>query len=218
MKSFLVIGLGRFGSALAQELCAQGNEVMALDLRADRVQAAADLVTRAAAGDARDPEVLRTLGARNFDCAVVAFSADVGDSALITLNLKEIGVPKVVCKASSAVHRKVLEKIGADRVVFPEYEMGQKVAQGLSSSNVLNFIEFSEDYGIMELSVPRSWQGKTLRELDVRNAFHVTIIALRSGASGTLNVSPRADVPMEEGDNVVALGRSEDINRLSEVQ
>ena len=91
------------------------------------------------------------------------------------------------------------------------------MAQGLSSSNVLNFIEFSEDYGIVELAVPRSWQGKTLRELDVRNAYHVTIIALRGREGGTLNVSPRADVPMREGDNVVALGRSEDINRISEV-
>ena len=155
MKSFLVIGLGRFGSALAQELCAQGNEVMALDLREDRVQAAADLVTRAAAGDARDPEVLRALGARNFDCAVVAFSADVGDSALITLNLKELGVGKVVSKASSAVHRKVLEKIGADQVVFPEQEMALRLARNLSNVDILNFLELSEDYSVVERRCPR---------------------------------------------------------------
>ena len=218
MKSFAVIGLGRFGMTIARELSSLGHEVLAIDIDEDKVQQVADEVTHAAAGDARKMEVLRALGLRNFDCAVVAMGGDVGNSALVTLNLKELGIPQVVCKAQSHVHRKVLEKIGADRVVFPEYEMGQKVAQGLSSSSVLNFIEFSEDYGIVELTAPKSWHGKTLRELDVRNAFHVTIIALRSGETGTLNVSPRADEPMREGDNVVALGRSEDINRLSEVQ
>lgn len=124
MKSFLVIGLGRFGTSLACELCALGHEVMAVDLREERVQEVAGSVTHAAAGDARDPEVLRALGARNFDCAVVSAGDDVGTSALIVLNLKELGVPQGVGKARSAVHHRVLEKIGADRVVFPEQEMG----------------------------------------------------------------------------------------------
>lgn len=215
MKSFVVIGLGRFGTAIARELSALGHEVLAVDICEDKVQQVADRVTHAVTGDARNMEVLKALGVRNFDCAVVALGGDVGNSALVTLNLKELGLKQVVCKAQSHTHSRVLEKIGADRVVFPEHEMGVKVAQGLSSSSVLNFIEFSEDYGIVELSTPRSWQGKTLRELDVRNAYHVTIIALRHG--GVLDVSPRADVPMEPGDNIVALGRSEDINRLHDV-
>lgn len=217
MKTFVVIGLGRFGTAIARELSALGHEVLAMDLAEDKVQRVADKVTHAVVGDARDINVLKALGVRNFDCAVVAMGSDVGNSALVTLNLKELGLRQVVCKAQSHVHQRVLARIGADRVIFPEHEMGVKLAQGLSSSSVLNFIEFSEDYGIVELAVPRSWQGKTLRELDVRNAYHVTIIALRGGEGGTLNVSPRADVPMREGDNVVALGRSEDINRISEV-
>ncbi len=215
MKTFAVIGLGRFGAAIALELSSLGHEVMAVDTDEDKVRQVADKVTHAVTADARKLEVLQALGLRNFDCAVVAMGGDVGNSALVTLNLKELGIPQVVCKAQSHVHRKVLEKIGADRVIFPEHEMGQKVAQGLSSSSVLNFIEFSEDYGIVELEAPSSWRGKTLRELDVRNAFHVTVIALRR--NGTLDVSPRADVPIEAGDNVVALGRSEDINRLHEV-
>lgn len=217
MKSFVVIGLGRFGSAIAKELSALGHEVLALDTSEDRVAQVVDHVTHAVAGDARNMEVLKALGVSHFDCAVVAMGSDVGNSALITLNLKELGLKQVVCKAQSHTHQRVLEKIGADRVVFPEYEMGMKVAQGLSSSNVLNFIEFSDDYGIVELAAPKSWAGKTLRELDVRNAFHVTIIAVRHGAGGALDVSPRADVPLEGGDNIVALGRSEDINRLHEV-
>ena len=213
MKSFLVIGLGRFGSALAQELCAQGNEVMALDLREDRVQAAADLVTRAAAGDARDPEVLRALGARNFDCAVVAFSADVGDSALITLNLKELGVGKVVSKASSAVHRKVLEKIGADQVVFPELESGRNLARTLANREILNYIELTERYGIVKLKVPARWVGKTLRDLNVRANYQVNIIAIQSGDEDIQPV-PSPDYPFLEGDLIFTLGDNESNERI----
>ena len=217
MKSFLVIGLGRFGTSLACELCALGHEVMAVDLREERVQEVAGSVTHAAAGDARDPEVLRALGARNFDCAVVSAGDDVGTSALIVLNLKELGVPQVVGKARSAVHHRVLEKIGADRVVFPEHEMGVKLAQGLSSSNVLNFIELSDDYGIVELAAPRSWVGHTLKELDVRAKYGVNIIAIRDGASRRLEVAPGADYALRSGDVVVTLGRNEDINRLHDL-
>ena len=145
MKSFLVIGLGRFGTSLACELCALGHEVMAVDLREERVQEVAGSVTHAAAGDAPDPEVLRALGARNFDCAVVSAGDDVGTSALIVLNLKELGVPQVVGKARSAVHHRVLEKIGADRVVFPEQEMALRLARNLANGDILNFIEQSEE-------------------------------------------------------------------------
>lgn len=218
MKTFVVIGLGRFGTAVATELSALGHEVLAIDAREENVQSIADQVTHAVTADARDPAVLRALGVRNYDCAIVGLGSDVGNSALITLNLKDLGMKRVICKARSHVHRKVLEKIGADRVVFPEHEMGTKLAQGLSSSNVLNFIEVSDDYSILELAVPKSWRGKTIRELDVRNAFHVNLIAVRkSGQGGPLNVAPGADYRLEQGDNIVALGRSEDINLLHEV-
>lgn len=216
MKSFVIIGLGRFGTAIASELSALGHEVLAVDVDEERVQQVADHVTHAVTGDGRNIEVLRALGVRNFDCVVVAMGSDVGNSALITLNLKELGVKEVICKAQSHVHSRVLEKIGADRVVFPEYEMGAKLAQGLSSSNVLNFIELSEDYGILELFAPQSWQGKSLRELDVRNRHHVNVIAIRK--NGELNVAPSPDLPLESGDQVVALGRYEDINLLHEVK
>lgn len=220
MKTFVVIGLGRFGMAVALELSGLGHEVLAIDGEEDNVQKIADQVTHAVTGDARDPAVLRALGVRNYDCAIVAVGADVGNSALITLNLKELGVKQIICKAQSHVHWKVLEKIGADRVVFPEHEMGVKLAQGLSSSNVLNFIEVSDDYGIVELAAPKSWQYKTIRELDVRNNYHVTIIAIRKARSEDhgLEVSPGAEYVLENGDNVVVLGRSEDINLLHEVK
>ena len=217
MKTFVVIGLGRFGSAVATELSSLGHEVLALDDSEENVQKVADKVTHAVTGDARDPAVLRALGVRNYDCAVVAVGVDVGTSALITLNLKELGVRQVICKAQSHVHRKVLEKIGADRVVFPEHEMGVKLAQGLSSSSVLNFIELSDDFGIVELEIPKSWQHRSIRDLDVRAKHHVNIIAVRKGSTGTLEVAPGGDYVLEAKDAVVTLGRNEDINRLHDL-
>lgn len=217
MKTFVVIGLGRFGTAVATELCTLGHEVLAVDGREENVQAAADKVTHAVMGDARDPAVLKALGVRNYDCAIVAVGDDVGNSALITLNLKEIGVKEVIAKAQSHVHRKVLEKIGADRVVFPEHEMGVKLAQGLSSSNVLNFIELSEDFGIVETAVPKEWHYETIQNLDVRARYKVNIIAVRRGKDGALNVAPGASYVIEPGDAVVALGRTEDINHLQDL-
>lgn len=217
MKTFLVVGLGRFGTAVATELCALGNEVLAIDTHAELVQAASAQVTHAVTADARDPEVLRELSARSFDCAVVAVGNDIGTSALITLNLKELGVEKVIAKASSHTHRKVLEKIGADRVVFPEHEMGTKLAHALSSSNVLNFIELSEDASIVELPVPQAWVGKTLAELDVRNTYEVNVIALRRGTKQKMTIAPGANDPLGPGDVVVALGLDKNINRIQKL-
>ena len=212
MKSFLIIGLGRFGASLAVELCAQGHEVLAVDIQPERVQAVADQVTHCVVGDARDPEVLRSLGARNFDCAVAAASADVGVSALIVLNLKELEVPRVVAKANSMVHRKVLEKIGADRVVFPEQEMALRLARNLANGDILNFIELSEEYSIMECRCPRQWQGKSIRELDVRARHRLNIIAIRRG--GGMTISPGGEYALQEEDELVVLGRNEDIREV----
>ena len=215
MKTYVVIGLGRFGSAVAAELCRLGQEVLAVDESEERVQNIADQVTHAAAGDARDPAVLRALGVRNYDCAIVAAADDVGSSALVTMNLKEIGVGRVICKAQSHIHRRVLEKIGADLVVFPEYETGVKLAQNLSSSNILNFIELSEDYGIVELAAPKSWQGRSIRELNVRAKYQVNIIAIRrNGDEHDLQMSPSAEDVISPRDVLVTLGRYENIDQL----
>lgn len=217
MKTFLVIGLGRFGTAVGMELCALGNEVLAMDVEEELVQAIAPHVTHAVTADARDPEVLRALAARNFDCAVVAVGNDIGSSALITLNLKEIGVEKVICKAQNQTHRKVLEKIGADRVVIPEHEMGTKLAHALSEANVLNFIELSDDASIVEVPVPSGWVGKTIRELDVRNTYGVNIIALRRGPKQRFVIAPGGDAALESSDTVVVLGLDKNINRVQKL-
>lgn len=217
MKTFLVIGLGRFGTTVATELCTLGNEVLAMDIREELVQAAAPNVTHAVTADARDPEVLRALAVRNFDCAVVAVGGDIGNSALITLNLKELGVNKVVCKAASHTHRKVLEKIGADRVVFPEHEMGNKLAHALSNSNVLNFIELSDEASIVEVPVPSMWVGKTIREIDVRKAYGVNIIALRRGEKQKFMIAPGGDAKLAADDVVVVLGLDKNINIIQKL-
>ena len=216
MKTFVVIGLGRFGTALATELCALGHEVLVIDHREENVHTVADLVTHAVMGDARDFSVLKSLGVRNYDCGIVATGDDIGTSALITLNLKELGLKQVVCKAQSHVHRKVLERIGADKVVFPEHETGVRLAQALSNSNILNYIELSDDYGIVEIGAPKGWPGNSIRALDVRVKHRVNIIAVRS-ASGELIVSPASDYVVKNNDTIVTLGLIDDINRLHEL-
>ena len=204
MKSYAVIGLGRFGSALARQLCKLGAEVLALDVKGDYVQQIANDVTHAVVGDAQDKEVLRALGVRNLDCAVIAIGDNLAASVLITMNLKELGVPYIVCKAHDETHRKVLEKLGVDRVVIPEQEYAQRLARTLNSHNVLDYIELSKDFGILDVPAPKSWIGKSLRELNVRAKLGVTIIAVENG--GKTNVSPTADYAVGEGDTLVMLG------------
>ena len=204
MKSYIVIGLGRFGQTLARQLCALGAEVLAIDKRGDLVQQVAEDVTHAVVGDGQDKEVLRALGARNFDCAIIAIGSNLASSVLTAMNLKELEVPYVICKAHDETHRKVLEKLGVDRVVIPEQENAQRLARSLNSHNVLEYIELSPDYGILEIPAPKSWIGKTIKELNVRAKLGVNIIAVENGKK--TNVSPPADYAIREGDIMVVLG------------
>lgn len=204
MKSYAVIGLGRFGSALARQLCKLGAEVLALDVHGELVQQIANEVTHAVVGDAQDKEVLRALGIRNMDCVVIAIGDNLAASVLITMNLKELGVPYIVCKAHDETHRKVLEKLGVDRVVIPEFEHAQRLARTLNSHNVLDYIELSEDFGILDMPAPKNWVGKTLVALNVRAKYGVTIIAVEN--SGKTNVSPTAEYVVQQGDVLVVLG------------
>ena len=204
MKTYVVIGLGRFGSALSRQLCMLGAEVLAMDVQTSLVQQLANDVTQAVVGDAQDKEVLRSLGVRNFDCAVIAIGDNLAASVLITMNLKELGVPYIVCKAHDETHRRVLEKLGVDRVVIPEQEHAQRLGRSLFSHNVLDYIELSEDYGILEVPSPKDWVGKTLKELNVRAKLGVNIIAVENDKK--TNVSPAADYRIMQGDIMVVLG------------
>ena len=204
MKSFIVIGLGRFGSEAARSLCRQGCEVLAIDVDSDLVQQISEEVTQAVTGDARDKEVLRALDAKSFDCGIVCIGDNIGDSVLATMNLKELGVPYLVCKASTETHREVLKKLGADRVVIPEKENAARLAKSLGSNNVLDYIELSEEYGIIEMPAPEKWDGKTLIELNVRAKLGVNILAIKH--DGAIKVSPSADSKILLGDILVVLG------------
>ena len=204
MKSYMVIGLGRFGSEVARRLCQLGCEVLAVDNSQDLVQEISNDVTHAVVADARDKGVLRALGAGDFDCAVVAIGDSLADAVLATMNLKELGVPKIVCKARDDTYRQVLKKLGADQVVIPEQEQAYRLARSLSSQNVLDYIELSEDCGIIDFPAPESWAGKNLRELNVRAKLGVNILAIKKGQE--IDVSPAADYVICKGDVMVILG------------
>ena len=204
MKSYAVIGLGRFGSEVARRLYEHGCEVLVVDNSNELVQQISDEVTHAAVGDARDKEVLRALGVKEFDCAIVAIGGSLADSVLATMNLKELGVPYVVCKAHDETHREVLKKLGADRVVIPEKEQANRLAKSLASHNVLDYIELSDDYGIIDVPAPAVWEDKSLIELNVRAKLGVNILAIKR--EGGITVSPSADFRICKNDVLVILG------------
>ncbi len=202
MKSYMIIGLGRLGFGQARSLSQLGAEVLAMDVRPELVQQLSADVTHAVVGDGQDKEVLRALGARNFDCAVVAIGDNLAASVLTVMNLQELGVPRLVCKAHDEMHRRVLEKLGVDQVVVPELEQAQRLARILQSHNVLDYIELSSDYGILEVPAPKSWADKTIRELNVRAKMDINIIAVKNGEKTM--VSPSADYRIC-GDDVLAV-------------
>ena len=213
MRSYIVIGLGRFGSETARRLCQFGCQVLAVDSDNEPVQQICNEVTHAVVANAQDKEVLRALGAGNFDCAIVAIGDSLADSVLATMNLKDLGVGHIVCKAHDETHRQVLLKLGADQVVIPEQENAYRLAKSLSSPNVLDYIELSEEYGIIEVPAPKRWLEQSLKELNVRAKLGVNIIAVKR--EGQINVSPAADFKILAGDVVVILG---DTDALSTVQ
>lgn len=212
MKSFCVIGLGKFGQAVAETLAADGRQVMIIDIDSDKVTAIADTVTNAVIGDPTNETVLRAAGVADYDCAIVCLNNNINASILLTITLKEIGVKKVVARAMNDGHRKVLEHIGADIIVFPEQDTGEKLGYMLTKNNITDFVDFS-GYKIVELVVPREWLGKSLMELNLRRRYSVNVIAV-SLADGTVTVSPDPNRPFEEGDKVSVIGEDKDIDKL----
>ena len=212
MKQFVVVGLGRFGSSLAETLAENDFDVLAIDTDEERVQNLANIVTHAVEADATDEEALKTLGVRNFDVAVVSIGDNIHANILSTLILKELGVPYVVVKAQDSLHGKVLTKVGADRVVYPERDMGVRIAHNLISSNVLDYIEFAEDYSIVEIIATPNMIGKTLADLDLRTKFGVNVMAIKRGEN--MNVTPGASDRVLEGDVLVVMGQNENLDDL----
>jgi trk system potassium uptake protein TrkA len=209
---YAVIGLGRFGSILARELMQQGHEVLGIDSDETRVNEINDELTYAVASDPTDEVVLKQLGLRNFDCAIVAIGTDIQLSILTAILLKDLGVKTVVVRALSDLHGKVLEKIGVDRIIYPERDMAVRMAHQLTAPNLLDFIELSKDYTIAELSVPKQLSGRTLKNLDTRNKYSCSIIAIHKQSE--LVIAPTADQVLEENDVIVLIGRIEQIEQF----
>lgn len=213
-KQFAVIGLGRFGGSVARALCEMGYEVLVVDKNEQRIQDFSNIATHAVVADTTDEEALNALGIRNFDIVVVAIGEDIQSSILTTLILKEMDVQKVVVKARNALHGKVLYKIGADKVVYPERDMGIRVVHSLISPNILDIIELADDYSIVEIHAGEFFGGKTLKDLDIRAKFGCNVMAIKSG--DRINIAPLASDRINEGDILVVIGHNDDLQRLEE--
>ena len=212
-KQFVIIGLGRFGSSVATTMHLLGHQVMAIDKNDDAVQAISEKVTHAAIVDVTDEQALRALGMGNFDVAIIAIGSDIRASIMATLIAKEMGVEQIVCKAKDELQAKVLYKIGADRVVFPERDMGVRVAHNLVSNNILDHIELDPDYSIVEIVTPKEWEGKTLIDLDLRAKYEITVLAIKCGKS--INVTPSPEEELKAGSILVVIGQNSKISTIT---
>jgi len=214
MATFLVIGLGRFGSSLALKLMELGNEVMAIDQNEETVSRIAPYVTQAKIADCMDESVLRTIGVENYDACFVCTSEHFQSSMEITSMVKELGASMVVSKADSDIHTRLLKKIGADEVVFPQLDMAQRTAMRFSVNGALEYIELSEGYAIFELQVPAKWVGKSLAELDIRNRYNVNIIGIK--VDGTVTPITTGGYIFKEGEHIMIAGENDKVMKITE--
>lgn len=212
MKQFVVIGCGRFGSSVATTLNSLGYEVLAIDADDDKVQDISEFVTYAVQADVTDENVLKELGIRNFDVVIVSIGSNYQASIMATLIAKELGVKKVIAKAHDVLHGKVLSKIGADKIIYPERDMGVRVAHNLVSSNILEFIELSPDYSILEINALEQWENKTLKELRLPSKYGINVMAIKREKD--INVSPYADDMILKGDILIVIGSTQDIEKI----
>lgn len=214
-KQYVVIGMGRFGISVARTLGKLGQEVLAIDTDEEKLRYVADEVTHTLVADTTDTHVLESIGIKNFDVAVVAIGENVQANIMTTLLLKEIGVPFVVVKALNKMEGRVLEKVGADRIVFPERDMGKRIAHNLVASNLVDYIELPEGFRIMEVIATKEMFGRSLRNLNLRAKYNVNILLIKK-PSGKILFTPGPDDIVEIGDLLVVAGEKEAINRFEQ--
>ena len=212
MKSFLIIGLGRFGKHLAEKFYELGDEVMAIDLNEERVQNIMPIVTSAKIGNCTNPDTMKTLGVGNFDVCFVCTGSNFQNSLEITSLLKELGAKKVVSKAGSDVHAKFLQRNGADDVIYPERDSSFRVASRYSIDNVFNYIELSKDMAIYEIRVAESWIDKSISQIDVRKKYNLNILAIKE--NNKITALPTADYIFYGSEHIVILGRNQDVEKF----
>ncbi|MEO0074865.1 MAG: TrkA family potassium uptake protein [candidate division WOR-3 bacterium] len=224
-KTFAVIGLGRFGSNIAKALAEKGFDVMVIDSDENEVREFSEIVTNSLVLDATDERALKEAGISDVDVAIVSVGQNIDTSILITLLLKELGVKYVVVKAVNDKHGKILQRIGADKVIYPEREVATRLAESFVSPKIFDYIELSPTHSIIEIAAPKEFVGKTIRELALREKYRVSLIAIKRRIpiitnKGTpdfkeeINISPAADDEIQEGDVITLLGKYEDLERI----
>lgn len=211
-KQFVVLGLGSFGASVAVTLQQLGCDVVAVDQDMERIEDVADKVTYAMQADIGNPELFQSLGAKSFDGIVIASSENLEGSIMATLAAKEAGIPYILCKAHNKRYAQVLRKVGADAVVFPEKEMGKRIANNLVSANLADWIALSPDYSVVEAAIPKKWIGKTLKELDVRKSYEVNVVGIKEGER--VEITPDPDMPLREGMILMLVGANEALKRI----
>ena len=211
-KQYIVVGLGRFGCAIAQTLCQDGAEVLGIDRRMDLVEDMRDTLTHAIQMDAMDRDALAALGVEDFDIAFVTMGSDIRASGTIVLLLKELGARRVIAKAHDEFHGRMLEKLGADQVLFPERDMGRRFAHQLVSGNIIDYLELSSKYSMAEIRPKPEWIGRTLMELGMRNRLGINVVAIRNGEA--LNAMPQPDTALREDDVLLVVTSEETLKKL----
>ena len=215
MISALIIGAGRFGAMLVQQMAQLNYEVMVVDSSEDRINAIMPYVTDAQIGDSTNPAFIRTLGVDNYDLCVVTMSDNFQTSLETTSLLKELGAKRVVSRAKNEVQEKFLLRNGADEVVYPEKQVALRLATKYASESILDFLQFEGGYSIFELAVPEQWVGKTLPQLDVRKKYDINLISVfRNGQV----LMARPDDPFQKGDAVYAVGEMKNIQKCFKIQ
>ncbi|MBO5177917.1 MAG: TrkA family potassium uptake protein [Lachnospiraceae bacterium] len=212
-KEFVVFGLGKFGLSVAKTLADNGCQVMAVDSEQSKVEEIANGVTYAVCTDVTDADAIHSLGIRNFDGAIVAIGENLEASVLVTIISKEMGIPFVLAKAQTELQAKVLKRVGADKIIFPEKESGIRIANNLVSGNFFDAIELSSKYSMMDLDVPAEWVGKSLRELNLRATKKINIIGIKQKEE--FEITPDPDMPLTEDDILVVIGRNQTLTKLA---
>ena len=216
MRQFAIIGIGNFGYYLGRHLYEKGYEVLALDISKAQVQKIMDVVSEAVLADATDREVLESLGVSQVDAAVVCIGTEMQASILATLHLKELGVKKILAKATSEEHGRILGKIGADEIFFPEKDLAIGVASRLHNPNMLDYLPFIEGYSIVEMAAPKNFVGKTLKELDLINRFGIQIVAIKEIIPAGMTFIPKGSFRIKDSDALIVLGPDEAMEKLKE--
>jgi trk system potassium uptake protein TrkA len=218
MKRFVVVGLGNFGSSVAETLFSKGHEVVVIDQNPDSVDRVSRFVTRAAVGDGKSLQMLERAGAKGADAGVVSTGDDITASILATMALHDLGVREVYAKVISRDHARVMERIGVTETIFPERESAMALGTRLCGAGLLNYVKLGSGFSIQEMAVPDQWTGKTLRDLSLRARYGITVVALHDVLTDQISATPNPDAPLKDSDTLLVTGRDEDLARAAELR